>query len=376
MQENQVVLADEVATEDTPRCRRFHDVKDESSGRRSFPTSSGNEHVLHAGRVLGAAATGKEQMDYIVMDRTRSRLESHQQILPDALGNCKAAASGVPRPNDKRSIARQPILISVEALVADPTSSDSCQRVRYRAHFEFTNGDHTHRWRTEAFTLDDLLAVVVSTRVALAKRACSTRKSHRSQDGEHLSTRSSSWHDLGRRVQRILVCFMRWIASWMMLLWLGWRLTWAVCPVSRQLLSWLPELPQAVESWIAELLLSGAIALLGMSLTGGLVAGLAEMAFFPAKVVLQLERKDETAQVKEHLSMLLTQDNLSNLNVCNFLNFGMATYYGSSETQKEGRCLCRLHESSEVYFAFSRKGRWRLPCCTCEIRGCARRWKT
>merc|ERR1719410_2526335 len=110
-----------------------------------------------------------------------------------------------------------------------------------------------------------------------------------------------------------------------------------------------------------------------MSCVAGLFAGIAEISFLPAKAVLQLERKDETAQVREQLELLLaSNDCLHTLEVCNFLNLGMATYYNSSETQKEGRGFYRRHEASAAYFMGARRTRWSFLFfsfeCRCQVR--------
>ncbi|CAJ1392785.1 unnamed protein product [Effrenium voratum] len=100
-----------------------------------------------------------------------------------------------------------------------------------------------------------------------------------------------------------------------------------------------------------------------------LFVGLTEVSFLPAKAILRLELKAETEQVREQLGLLLRSRNcVSNLDICNFLSLGMSTYFNSSETHKEGRCLVRRHESTEDYFMNRRRQRCSFCCLRCDCR--------
>ena len=84
-------------------------------------------------------------------------------------------------------------------------------------------------------------------------------------------------------------------------------------------------------------------------------SGLTEVSFLPAKAILSLEHKAESEKVREQLAILLRSDCVRNLDICNFLSLGMATYFNSSETHKEGRCFVRRHETAEEYFTKRRR---------------------
>lgn len=57
-----------------------------------------------------------------------------------------------------------------------------------------------------------------------------------------------------------------------------------------------------------------------------------------------------------------------NLDICNFLSLGMATYFNSSETHKEGRCFVRRHETAEDYFMKRRRRHCSMCCLRCDCR--------
>jgi len=123
------------------------------------------------------------------------------------------------------------------------------------------------------------------------------------------------------------------------------------------------------ESLPVDLLLALCIAFATVTLSTLLLAGFTEISFLPAKAILKLERKAETEKVREQLELLLRSgDCMTSLDVCNFLSLGMATYFNSSETQKEGRCFVRRHESTQEYFMQQRRQRCSLFCIRCDCR--------
>jgi len=251
-----------------------------------------------------------------------------------------------------------PILVCVEPVFSTEPVGNT--RVKYRAQFKLINEDHQHGWHTEPFTLDDLISVVVSTRLANATKWCTSRSMRDQEKSVDLH-----W------VREVLVCALRTLSFWMCALLLTWKLAAQLQPLVHMLLAAgsdsleNPLLRAGVADWIGAV----AASVLMLSVTAAWLAGVTEMSFLPAKAVLQLERKDETAQVQEQLQILLkSSDCLQRLEVCNFLNLGMATYYNSSETQKEGRCFYQRHESSEMYFKRARRQRWSILCCTFHCR--------
>ena len=105
-------------------------------------------------------------------------------------------------------------------------------------------------------------------------------------------------------------------------------------------------------------------------------SGLTEVSFLPAKAILSLEHKAESEKVREQLAILLRSDCVRNLDICNFLSLGMATYFNSSETHKEGRCFVRRHETAEEYFTKRRRQHcsiWVLVLSNCTAQRCPKR---
>jgi len=258
-----------------------------------------------------------------------------------------------------------PTLLSVEPLVSLCVDNGP-QRVEYRAELELvTEGGRGHKWKTEPFSLDDLLAVVVSTRVAACSVWCKPR-SGPSQAAVRLD-RTQQSADVRRRG----TCCVGWVFLCMAILavWFCMRRV-----VRTIVVRWInagdvPALGLIGVVLDFEWLVTLKVTALVVFFATGLFAGLAEISFLPAKAILQLERKDETAKVREQLQLLLNSGNpLQRMEVASFLNLGMATYYGSSETQKEGRCFCRRYESSDSYFSFERRRRCSILCCTFDWR--------
>lgn len=282
------------------------------------------------------------------------RLEKHRAKLKEEIGGWKRRI----RESSREAVVRRvPTLLSVEPLTCARSDGGEA-RVAYRAQLRLASDDHEHAWQTEPFGLDDLLAVVVSTRVANVAKWCTSR---------HARSHDLPW------LRSCVLCALRTAAFWALALLLTWRLAAALRPWIRLLALgnvWGSDLePQSMDVGVAEWAAALVTAAVLLSTTAGLLAGVTEMSFLPAKAILQLERKDETAQVCEQLQLLLkSNDCLQRLEVCNFLNLGMATYYNSSETQKEGRCFYRRHESSDIYFTRARRRRWSFLCCTFDCR--------
>lgn len=267
------------------------------------------------------------------------------------------------------SVQGRPSLVAIEPRIrAEDDGSSS--HVEYRAKLRLLSEDREHTWQTEPFVLDDLVSVVVSTRIANATKWC---------------TRSVRHRDRKFGLRDWALCALRNLGIWLATCLLTWRVAATFQPLIRRLVHrWHANgdgahLEEAgVVDWALALLAAAFL----LSMSAGLLAGVTEISFLPARAILQLERKDETAQVREQLQLLLNSgDCLQRLEVCSFLNLGMATYYNSSETQKEGRCFYRRHESSEMYFTRARRRRWSFLCCTfdcrCrfrERRGMTERW--
>jgi len=252
--------------------------------------------------------------------------------------------------------------VSVEPIVS--LGEDLHQRTNgsnYRARLKLQCEDGMHAWSTEPFTLDELVRIVVRTRAASATRWC------RSNREAIASGADPFW-----AVVSVASCAVRTCLFWAFLLWASWLLAQLLRPSVREslvLLSLVTDAPDvsllsALEPLIA-MLLSFAIGIFGALL----MAGLTEVSFIPAKAILNLERKAETEKVREQLALLLrSKDCLRNLDICNFLSLGMATYFNSSETHKEGRCFVRRHETTEDYFMNRRRQRCTLLCLRCDFR--------
>lgn len=271
-------------------------------------------------------------------------------------------------PIRSRKNQRLPVLVAVETDTTVQSTNGGWSKVAYRAKLKMG----THSWVTEPFNLDELLAVVVSARKAevshrvahaMDKAKRSMRKRQEEIRAELMRRRREvpRWRDRLRELWRIskltavlkllkfVVCFMLVFAcvertcSYM----------WHIANGEFTTISaawWMAPATASVMMFVAAL------------------AGITEMSFLPTKAFLQLERKDETGQVEVQLNLLLHgSECLRNMDVCTFLNLGMATYHGTSETQKEGRCFCRRHDASE-YFMRARRRRWALLGFSCDCR--------
>ncbi|CAE7693174.1 PLD2 [Symbiodinium sp. CCMP2592] len=268
--------------------------------------------------------------------------------------------SRLQKTGDLASTAGGPELVSVEPIVS--LGEDLHQRTNgsnYRARLRLQCEDGIHAWSTEPFTLDELVRIVVRTRAASATRWC------RSNREAIASGADPFW-----AVVSVASCAVRTCLFWAFLLWASWLLAQLLRRLVRESLVLLslvtdaPDVLSALEPLIA-MLLSFAIGIFGALL----MAGLTEVSFIPAKAILNLERKAETEKVREQLALLLrSKDCLRNLDICNFLSLGMATYFNSSETHKEGRCFVRRHETTEDYFMNRRRQRCTLLCLRCDFR--------
>lgn len=260
-----------------------------------------------------------------------------------------------------------PKLVSLEPIVSCSEDGFHERRVQYRAMLSLVMDSTDHNWQTEPFTLDELLAVVVSARRAQATRWCLDNTNHLPIMGD-----ATEWRHHGlKQAASTIACAIRGASFWCLVLWLASRITALIRPwVYWLLTTW--SLAAGVEPSAAgfpDWILSFMLACLNLVTMTALLAGISEMSFLPAKAILQLERKAETEKVRAQLMLLLKGgDCLKDLSVCNFLGLGMATYYNSSETQKEGRCFCRRHESAEDRFRRTARRRLSLFCCSLEWR--------
>lgn len=297
------------------------------------------------------------------------RLEKQKDKLKAELGElggwrrCRSAPKECP---DRRHALS---LLSVEPLpgLAPGEEAATADAVQYRATLRLAADEFEHAWQTEPFTFDDLVAAVVRARVSHATKWCHLDRARK--EVGHLGP-SGRWDQ--KWLRDALTCALRAVAPWAFGLLITLALAGLVLPLVRSCLGLWAGTGEE-ESPVADWAVAMAIALGTNTSALALAAGMAEMSFLPTKAILQLERKDETEQVQEQLRLLMNcGDCLSNLDVCNFLNFGMATYHNSSETQKEGSCFCRRHESAEAYFRGSHYQRLSLFCCTMDCR-CRRR---
>jgi len=303
----------------------------------------------------------------------KSRIQKHRDRLKQDIGALKrhirARSHSPEHMGAEVDASRVPRLLKVEPRMVRNGFSQRSAHVEYTAQLLLRREDHEHLWETDPFTLDQLLAMVVSTRVANATRWCTSRSS------EGGGVCASRFWQKGPRLRdafgEFLRCALRKALFWVPMLLLACsvhcRLLPAVLGLRHRALGQESGSP---EDWAsADWLVAAAATGLLISFAVGLLAGVTEMSFLPAKVVLHLERKDETEQVREQLQLLLRgSDCLGNLDVCNFLSLGMATYYNSSETQKEGRCFYQRYESADVYFARNRRSRLSFGGVTCDCR--------
>jgi len=296
------------------------------------------------------------------LQRMRSRIEKHRERLKEDLGSLRRRIrSRTPVRSGADTDQRRALqLLSVQPRLVHDGFSTRRAHIEYTARLRLDREDHQHTWETDPFTLNQLIAMVVSTRVALATRWCVYRS-------------SSWWAPDGkgghRPVGELLLCALRNVSCWAVMLMIAqWLHSW-LYPLAQGMRQIWSDSPKQEERLDADWLAAASATVLLMSSAFGLLAGVTEMSFLPAKVILHLERKDETEQVREQLHMLLRDsDCLENLDICNFLSLGMATYYNSSETQKEGRCFYRRYESADVYWARARRSRWSFGCVTCDCR--------
>lgn len=277
-----------------------------------------------------------------------SKLEKHKARLKNELGGFKRRISSKEEdcPDSEEQMGR-PTLVSLEPLVHGGEERNSSTGVVYKACLRLESKDVEHEWQTDPFTLDDLVAVVVNTRQAYAKSWCA--------DGRRpFATGSTSQESDGGKGHIVAYLSRRagCAALWVLPVFPTWALARLLRPWAHEIhLALRPDAAfneQGVADWLAAVLAAALV----VSLVAGLFAGFSEMAFLPAKVFLKLERRDETEQVRQQMNLLLRRrDCLHSMDVCNFLNLGMATYYGSSETQKEGRVFCQLRECNDGNFA-------------------------
>eukprot|EP00929_Paragymnodinium_shiwhaense_P071800 TRINITY_DN36467_c0_g2_i1.p1 TRINITY_DN36467_c0_g2~~TRINITY_DN36467_c0_g2_i1.p1 ORF type:complete len:1141 (+),score=223.05 TRINITY_DN36467_c0_g2_i1:50-3424(+) len=286
------------------------------------------------------------------LQRIAKRIEKHRNEFRQDIRSWKRLLSQSPerrrREADSLNGKGYPELVSVDATMAS-TEDASKPHVEYIAHLRLRGGSVEHSWQTEPFRLDDLVAVVVDQRVAYARRLCNTLRV-----------------DAVRRhkgLRRCLRCCLLWLFGILISCSVGGWLR----PAARVFLPTivLTYTPFSDTEWVMASLMAGL--LLGMAF--GLLAGITEMSFLPTKVFLQIVRTDEIQQVKEQLQLLLNSvDCMQNLATRNFLKLGMATYMGSSETQKEGSCYCAIHETTTGYFRKARRCRLGLLWGSCDVR--------
>ncbi|CAK9062169.1 unnamed protein product [Durusdinium trenchii] len=265
-----------------------------------------------------------------------------------------------------RSQSQGPELLAVEPIMDETDSYGRSNRQQYKAHLQLRQELGVHSWSTEPFTLDELLRIVVRTRAATARKWCLADTKWRSIWEPEADTFSSICWTLAT----FTLCFARGLLFWSWLCGGSWLLATLLRPTVHQLLQTMAlVMNMSIPEAFAPLdLLSFGLAMALMGFGTLLTAGLTEVSFLPAKAILSLERKAETEKVREQLAILLRSDCCSNLDICNFLSLGMATYFNSSETHKEGRCFVRRHETAEDYFMKRRRRHCSICCLRCDCR--------
>lgn len=271
-----------------------------------------------------------------------------------------------------RSCRGKPELVALEPIMDEGGDGNSSHRQQYRAHLQLQQDLGLHTWSTEPFTLDELLRIVVRTRAASATRWCLADKA-KWQSILHAETRTVS--NLFWTFSSFALCAVKALVFWSSLCWGTWQLATLLRPSVDWGLQHLAKTFQ-VDTPIAQTfapfdlltLLTLFLAMGIMALGTLLTAGLTEVSFLPAKAILSLEHKAESEKVREQLAILLRSDCVRNLDICNFLSLGMATYFNSSETHKEGRCFVRRHETAEEYFTKRRRQHCSICCIRCDFR--------
>eukprot|EP00435_Cladocopium_sp_Y103_P070289 s99_g35.t1 len=261
-----------------------------------------------------------------------------------------------------RSCHGKPELVALEPIMDEGGDGNSSHRQQYRAHLQLQQDLGLHTWSTEPFTLDELLRIVVRTRAASATRWCLADKA-KWQSILHAETRTVS--NLLWTFSSFALCAAKALVFWSSLCWGTWLLATLLRPSVDRGLQHLAKtfevdtpIAQAFAPFDLLTLLTLFLAMGIMALGTLLTAGgrcLTEVSFLPAKAILSLEHKAESEKVREQLAILLRGDCVRNLDICNFLSLGMATYFNSSETHKEGRCFVRRHETAEEYFTKRRR---------------------
>lgn len=353
MRETGPSTAREVRTGSEPVRRRI--VPEESSSSFSPQTSKGSEELRRPSyRDQGRSSSVPilKQKRTGTFNRVASHFEKQRARIKQELEGWRRhfRIHGVWKDGKEK-----PVLTGLEPVVV---STDGIQHsMLYRASLSLFTESHEHRWQTELFTLDELIAVVVKARRAKARK---WQEAVLPKAGTRICPKQFA----------AAAYLLRTVLLWCMVLLIALRLTRAVRPWLLWVLNmWTEALGHmALEPGLIDWILSFLLVSFHMASMAACLAGFAEMSFFPAKAILQLERKDETEQVKSQLLLLLTGGCLEDLVVCNFLNIGMATFYNSSETQKEGRCLCRRHEPAEESIRRSSRQRLSLFCCSLEWR--------
>jgi len=274
-----------------------------------------------------------------------------------------------------------PTIVSVEMVQPrEPTErSAGFPELVYRAQLSLSIRSREHTWFTETFTLDDLVVVVVKARQAAIENSlcsqvgwCAWRRGLAKNEEPPVMNGADVDHVRPRKSSKSLSAAVRTAAK------LGLYLASLLLPILavKSIAGMLQPWTEVFEELFPEYWFPGADRVVALVLAmqfwlvlASLFAGVTEIAVIPAKAMMQFERKDKLELVREQLEILLNSgDCFNSLDVCNFLSLGMATYDGTSETYKEGRVLCKRHESAETYFMKTHRRRVSLMCCKCEWR--------
>mmetsp|Transcript_78500 Transcript_78500/g.138243 ORF Transcript_78500/g.138243 Transcript_78500/m.138243 type:complete len:1093 (-) Transcript_78500:49-3327(-) len=340
-------------------------------------SSSAKTRVPSAASDPGTPRRSQDRSD--AFQRVKGSLERRRNKIREDL---KGWRNRLRSPDVLRQRGRgRPELVKVEPTVSLKVDGEEStgnffgiQRVQYRAHLRMHHGGDAHTWSTDPFTLDELLNTVVRTRRELAMHHATSWCINRI-DQKQVQSMLSSSSERFLALLSVSWCAAKTFAFWSSLLWASWLLTKLLRPWVQFFLDIFENVvdetyfPEPLNKIPFDLLLALGMSFSTLGMLTILLAGLAEISFLPAKAILKLEWKAETEKVKEQLELLLRSgDCMRSLDVCSFLSIGMATYFNSSETHKEGRCFCRRWESSEEFFSQRRRQKCSIFCMKCDCR--------
>eukprot|EP00927_Polykrikos_kofoidii_P078524 TRINITY_DN75333_c0_g1_i1.p1 TRINITY_DN75333_c0_g1~~TRINITY_DN75333_c0_g1_i1.p1 ORF type:complete len:1189 (-),score=179.03 TRINITY_DN75333_c0_g1_i1:33-3545(-) len=259
---------------------------------------------------------------------------------------------------------RMPELVHIAPTLSGRSTGGKTEGLKYTARLRLPDGcfanvnQASYEWCPKPFTCEEALEV----------RAVARQEKHRPRPPRILNDPPGPRRGICIRCFREFCVLFAWVLVIVLGVAASFVATMLLRPILHGLLQTLPAsfgggLADGPGLEVVSVCLSGVMSLGGILLLVRFVVALPSFVL-PAKLILKIEQKDETDQVRNVLLELLTAESLAVQDVCAFLGVSAKTIRGG-KVMKEGKVMCRCHDTADTVLGRSRLRRISCVCCHC-----------